>query len=176
MKSQGFIFILTLCITTVMSLLVLSGMQHVLLYQRAASKQEKLHQRFYQLEHTARGIIGATEHTWANCMYLQNSANQVIQELIKKNGCSLRLGDSKYRYMIEDLGTYPCLVNYAQETPKATHHFRLTVLGYFSEEEGVSAVQIRVVKRSSALLFCDRKVSMVNTGISSWRFLSRLDS
>jgi len=174
-QQQGFIFIVTLYITAIMSLLLLSSMQHVLLYQRAVNKQEEERQRFYQLEHIARHLIHVPIDKLHQCIIKSNSANQVIQQVIKKQGCSFVVGMATYQYLIEDLGEYSCLVSLHQEVLKSTHHFRLTLLAPSDTEYPSSLIQIRVIKPATSLS-CVHKTKYVALGISSWRYLENWQS
>jgi hypothetical protein len=167
MKTQGFVFIMTLCFTAVLSMLVLSSMHQVLLYQQAANRQEQVHRRFYQLEYTARALIKAPPKAWSKCRISQNKANKVMQQVRANQGCTLAVGETTYKYLVEDLGPYPCLVT---KDAQATRHFRLTLLAHFGEESGDSLLQIRIIEPVDEPIFCDRTPKTIATGISSWRY------
>jgi hypothetical protein len=173
-QQQGFILILTLCITAVMSILLLISMQHGLLFHNAANRKERSHQRFFQLEYAARKLIQATKSEVADCWYQHDLANLVIQQLIHKKGCKLTIEKMNYQYSIEDLGNYPCLITLHRGSTKATHHFRLTLLIEASEDYPSSLVQIRVIKPSKQIK-CVGKKKMVSLGISSWRYFSDVE-
>lgn len=169
---QGYILILTLCITAVMSLLLLSSMQHSLLYFNAANRQENSHQRFYQLEYVARKLMRhADKNHTTHCWYQHNLANLVIQQLVQNKGCKLTIDKTNYQYIVEDLGTHPCLVTLQNHRTQATQHLRLSVLAEASEGYPASLVQLRVIKPSKPIK-CVGKKKIVALGISSWRYFS----
>lgn len=168
---QGFIFVMTLITTAVISLLVLTSMQHILLYYKAINKQEQLHQSFYQLEEVtlqlARSPVASVD---AGCVTHTDSANQVMQKLMHREGCALQKAAFDYQYFIEDLGEFPCLLVYEQGQKRATYHRRISVV---QMEEGypASLLQIRFITKGS-ILKCDRKEHSIGLGVSSWRYLA----
>jgi len=92
------------------------------------NKQEALHQSFYQLEEVvlqlARSSLASVDH---DCVTHTDSANQAMQKLIHRAGCSLKNGASDYQYFIEDLGEFPCLVVRQKGKKHATYHRRVSV-------------------------------------------------
>jgi len=168
-RCNGFIFMVTLCFISVISLLLLTYMQHVMIYQRASTKQEMHHQRFYQMEHLARGLSKASFNS--PCRWQQDVTNGAIEQLKMHGGCLLKLGQDHYRYIIEDLGIYPCLVVEHQGIIQSTHHSRVSLLLEANEEHAASALQIRMIHPAGELS-CAQEPRMVTEGVSSWRFLS----
>ena len=171
---QGYILILTLCISAVLSLLMVSSLQHVLLYHNAANRQESSHQRFFQLEYAARKLIKVTKKERDDCFYQHNLANLVIQQLINKKGCKLTINTTNYQYLVEDLGEYPCLVTVYRGNHRATHHFRVTILAESTQDKPSSLIQIRVIKHSRQIECLGKRVN-VAPGISSWRYFSNVE-
>lgn len=153
-----------------MSLLLLSSMHHVLLYQKAAHNWEKGHYDFYQLEYVARHLLRMKTSQLQGCVIKQNRANLVIQQVARKKGCGLTVGGKDYNYIVEDLGDYPCLMVKQQKKIKPTHHYRFTVLRRSMEQQPASLVQLRVIKLSTEELLCSGEANYVSTGISSWRY------
>lgn len=169
MKIQtGFIFIFTLCITAIMSVLLLATMQNVLLYQRASNQQEEVHFRFYKLEHSAHKLINVPLKKIPRCILKQDLANKVIGQA-KKSSCRIVMDKMVYHYLIEDLGEYPCLVSGPQGNLKSTHHFRYTLL--LPSDNPVMILQIRVI-RPAKFFNCIKQAKYVALGISSWRYIN----
>lgn len=168
-KEKGYIFAFTLCIVSLISVLVLSSMQQMLLYQRAMNKQEQAHQYFYDLERIIHYLIALPEKERISCVQHQDSANEVLHQVLKKEGCALKTDKANYHYVIEDLGNYPCLMINDKTTIKATHHFRFTV-AQDKPLQPSSIMQVRVIQ-PVPLLQCDSEVRYVDAGISSWRYL-----
>ncbi|HHY0701637.1 TPA: type II secretion system protein [Legionella anisa] len=171
-KNQGFILFITLLIIGVISLLILTSMQHVLLYYKTINKQEVLHQNFYQLEGVALRLLH--QHTTLNsdCVIRSDSANQVIHNLLEHKGCSLKSGLTQYKYYIEDLGEFPCLVVRYKGRKSASHHQRVTVAP-FEEGSPVSLLQIRLISSGRAIP-CLATEHVTPLGVSSWRYLPSL--
>jgi hypothetical protein len=172
---KGFIFFVTICIIAVMSLLILASMQHVLLYQRASNKQEEGHQRFYELEHIARHLIDAPIDTLQACRVKQNLANKALQQVKDKHRCSLTVKKNKYRYLIEDLGEYSCLVGLHKGVKKSTHHYRFTLLSQLDNNHPSLLVQIRVIRLARSFS-CAKNIRYVAVGTSSWRYIEDIES
>ncbi|WP_454781135.1 type II secretion system protein [Legionella sp. WA2022007384] len=167
--NKGFILLVTLLIIGVISLLALTSMQHVLLYYKAINKQELFHQNFYQLEDVTSQLLHQHQTFNQDCLVHSDSANQAIHHLLHQKGCSLVSGSSQYKYFIEDLGEFPCLVVRQKGRTSATHHQRVTVV---SIEDGAPAslLQIRFIN-TGGVIPCLAKERSVSLGVSSWRYL-----
>ncbi len=170
-KQNGFILVFTLCLIVLISLLVLSSMNNLMLYQHAMTQHEIDHQNVYQLERITHQLIKLPKHQLKSCMYLQDLANHTIKELIKKEGCQLTTQKVPYRYLVEDLGIYPCLITVKDNLVYSTHHFRFTVLKSETEESNSILMQLRVIQ-STKLKTCNASIHYIKVGISSWRYLS----
>ncbi|HAU1638323.1 TPA: hypothetical protein JBJ33_12610 [Legionella pneumophila] len=170
---SGFILLMTLCITFLMSLLVLASLQQIFLQYKALNSQETFHQNFYQLEHWVMRLTRSPLLYARKDCYVQKDygANHVINELVSSKGCLLTFGRKKYRYFIEDLNEFSCLVLNKDGQKHASHHLRFTVLQY--EEYGEpSIMQLRFIKSGSNLSSCSEEEIQVKEGVISWRYLS----
>ncbi|HAT8180764.1 TPA: hypothetical protein JA361_15240, partial [Legionella pneumophila] len=155
---SGFILLMTLCIIFLMSLLVLASLQQVLLHYKALNTRETFHQDFYHLEHLIMRLARSPlSYTGKDC-YLQvdYGANKVIKELVNNKGCLLTLGRKKYRYFIEDLSEFSCLVLNKEGKQCTSHHFRFTVLQHAEHGEH-SIMQLRFIKSGSNLSSCSEE-------------------
>lgn len=172
MKQSGFIFLMTLMVVAVISLLVLTSMQHILLYHKAINKQEELHQNFYQLEEIALQLV---QHAplGADCVGYMDAANQVLQKLQHGAGCSLKEGASEYQYFIEDLGAFPCLVVRKHGLRRASYHRRVSVVR-MAEGYPSSLLQIRFIT-AGAVMDCEATQRVIRSGVSSWRYFASVD-
>lgn len=167
-QEKGFILIFTVCIITLVSLLVLSSMNNLLLYQRAASKREMMHQDFYQLERIAWRLIELSPRHFESCTYQGEHAR--MRQLLEQKGCSLKIKGRIYRYLVEDLGLYPCLMIVKEQALHASRHFRFSVLASPTQGHNAALIQLRVIRLAPAQV-CSESISYVNQGISSWRYL-----
>lgn len=169
---SGFILLMTLCITFLMSLLVLASLQQVFLQYKALNSQEIFHQNFYQLEHLIIRLTHSPSLYVRKDCYLKKNygANKVVNELVKNKGCLLILNQRKYRYFIEDLNEFSCLVLNKDGQKHASHHFRFTVLQHREHGE-FSIIQLRFIKLGSNLSSCPEEEIQVKEGVSSWRYL-----
>ncbi|MDR3501469.1 MAG: type II secretion system protein [Legionella sp.] len=169
-RQQGFIFLIVLLITAVISLLVVSSMHHLLFYFKVTNHQEALHQRFYQLEAVARQL--AQKPPSSGCIRHQDLANHALNTLLQHQGCSFNDGELSYQYVLEDLGTFPCLVVYEQGQKRTSHHQRISVV-LMEEGVAVSFLQIRSIS-SSTIAHCAGDERLVRLGMSSWRYLGSI--
>ncbi|KTD68779.1 MULTISPECIES: hypothetical protein [Legionella] len=171
-KDKGFVLLVTMLIMGVIGLLIMTAMQHTLLYYKAINKQEVAHQSFYQLEDVALQLLH--QHTTFNqdCVVHTDAANQVMHQLLRNKGCSLDSDNVLYKYYLEDLGEFPCLSVWYRGQKSATHHLRLTIMLI---EDGVpgSILQIRFIRRGKVMP-CLAKEHSVSLGVSSWRYLPSL--
>ncbi len=175
-KNEGFILLMTLCVLIIMSALLITCLHHILLYHKALNTQEQQHQNFYQLEYIAKQLVHSSSVTVkSSCVETQDVANEVIQWLIKGQGCALTIGQEHYRYIIEDLGNFPCLILYKQQQKYVTHHLRVSLLLLANEEHGGSLLQLRFVKPATTGS-CIGEEHQIKAGISSWRYLSTVSS
>ncbi len=172
-ESHGFVFLITLATIFIISLLLLTCMHHVLLYGKAINRQEAQHQRFYQIEDTMRYLVQLKpEMIQKKCMVHGKSANQTMELLAKKQGCTLINAALQYHYLIEDLGVFPCLVVAQEQQLKATRHTRITVLQNADDLHPlISILQVRTIKIIDPLP-CQKEVHKVHQGISSWRYMA----
>ena len=172
--AQGFIFLMTLICTAVISLLIVTSMQHILLYYKAINKKEALHHHFYQLEEVAMELAQtAFSADTEGCVSKKDSANQVIQQLARHEGCSLKHGTTRYQYLIEDLGEFPCLISFKKGQKRATQHRRVSVI-QMEEEFPFSLLQLRFIALGSAAP-CLETEHAIALGVSSWRYFASLD-
>lgn len=167
-QEKGFVLIFTICIIALVSLFVLSSMNNLLLYQRAATKREMMHQDFYQLERIARRLIDLPSRNFGACTY--DGEHTRIMQLLEQKGCSLKIKGRTYRYLVEDLGRYPCLMIVKEQALHASWHFRFSVLASPIEEHSAALIQLRVIRLAPAQI-CSESISYVRQGISSWRYL-----
>lgn len=167
-SNKGFILFMTLCLIFIMNLLLLICMQQIVLYYQAINRQEQSHQSFYQLEGISAQLIGTLP--FSQCMQAQDAANQVLQDLRKGQGCLGHLAEVNYRYFIEDLGVFPCLVLYQKDKKQASHHFRVSVALLDKEQQIDSLLQLRFIQ-TYKFESCSENEHIITTGISSWRYL-----
>lgn len=169
-QNDGFILALTLGIILVLGLLLLTCMQHVLVYHKAINEQLLRHHNFYQLERSLMKLA-QTKFNKEPCLMRGATANHVMNQLIKGAGCSLVMQRHKYRYIIEDLGEFPCLAVLHHNKKYATQHFRITLMLFAAEHQTTnSLLQVRYIE-AGALSDCQGEEHLIHTGINSWRYL-----
>ena len=170
MTSKGFVLFTTILMLAMLTLLVLSLMQAVLLYVKAGNQLTKRHQAFYQLETAAHLLrFSHLAHQDAQCIVAEKLADQVIERLKHQHGCEKVIENQAYLYLIEDLGIEPCLQVIAHDVPFSTRHWRLT-LG--AEGENHDYLQIRVAELTGHRPCLNQQVLQIRPGLVSWRFWS----
>lgn len=171
MKShKGFVLLMTLGIIFLMSMLLFASMQHVLVYFKAINQQESQHQHFYQLEHLANQLIATHPLAFgASCLVRNRSVNQILHQLSHQKGCIFIEDHIQYRYLINDLGSFPCLVVQKNHQEYASHHYSLSL--FVETKEGVASVlQVRFIQLG-LVMQCVGEKHFLTTGMSSWRYL-----
>lgn len=174
-KDNGFIFIITLLMITVIILLVLASMQHILLFYKIINRQEESHKNFYNMENTARQLVQKNLTSFTPiCIIREDSPNHLLHQVIHQQGCSLVSEGLKYGYLIEDLGEFSCLVARIKNQKYATHHRRLTIV-QLDKGNPLSFLQVRLITAAGPAN-CVAKEHIIPVGISSWRYLSSIQS
>ncbi|MFI4918819.1 MAG: type II secretion system protein [Legionellales bacterium] len=173
-RNAGFVFLMALMTVAVVSLLVLACMQHILLYHKAMNKLELQHQGFHQLEALAIQLAHAKlSELDAGCFEFGDSVNQVIRRLMQHEGCLLSVDKHHYKYLIEELGDFPCLVAQQDGVTFSTHHRRVTVLSTASD----NADTLLQVRQISAIKYqpCLGEAHDIALGVGSWRYFAAVD-
>jgi hypothetical protein len=168
-QNQGFIFLVTLIITGILSALALTSLQQVLLYYKAMNKQEEVRQNFNQLEAIALKLAEKNELN-QECIIKKDEANYALNKLVHREGCPLKQGKNNYQYVIEDLGIIPCLVVYVQGLKYPSYHRRVSLMKIENKNSG-SFLQIRLITPGKNMP-CLEEERLVTAGVSSWRFLA----
>lgn len=169
-RSEGFVFLMTLAVISIITLLLMTSMQQILLYHKAINRQEKEHQNFYQLETIVLQLARKHDLLTSTCVINKDEPNAAIDALVHGGGCRVTAGSIRYGYLIEDLGLFPCLVTEHDAMQQATHHLRITVLQLTEDAHVPLAVlQVRYLKPEQSSL-CQSRERRVLEGISSWRY------
>lgn len=169
LRCKGFILLMTLSIIFVMSLLLVTCMQNILVYSKAINRQERLHQRFYQLEYQAIQIAQSPK-LHSKCFVQTSDPDKTIGQLMNAQGCFLKVGTEHYRYLIEDLGDFPCLTVLKRQGKYASHHTRVSIVVSSDELNTPDTVlQIRYINAALPQI-CSEVAHVVRIGVSSWRY------
>lgn len=158
---KGIVLFTVLIMVSVLSLLVLSLMQHVLLYVKATNHLNKSHQQFYQLESAARQFILSLP------IDVNPQCNHPLTASVKAshlNGCDYLFDHQHYTYFMDDLGEYPCLQIEANHNTWGTHHWLISI---GIQKTSFEFIQMRVVT-PVALKTCE-KIKIIRNNILSWR-------
>ncbi len=169
MVSKGFVLFTTILMLAMVTLLILSLMQAVLLYVKAGNQITKRHQAFYQLE-TVTHLLWHShlEHHDSQCTVEDKSPNEVLGLLQHHHGCEKVFGQQAYLYLIEDLGSFPCLRIELHHQIWSSHHWRLTVM---AKMPPYATLQLQFSKPVS-LQACDGHAVIIREGVVSWRHLT----
>ncbi len=169
MRSKGFVLFTTILMLAMLTLLVLSLMQAVLLYVKAGNELTKRHQAFYQLETVAHLLrFSHLANQEAQCTVEEKPSHDVIEHLKHHHGCEKVMSQQAYLYLIEDLGDFPCLQIVLKHHTLSSHHWRLTVM---SKARPYETLQLRFTNGVS-LKRCDGETLTIRKGIVSWRHLT----
>jgi hypothetical protein len=166
MKQQGMLMLTTILMLSIMSLLILTLLQGVLLYVKASHALVNRHQRFYQLEAVEQVLrLSLTNEIDNDCWVIDKNPNEIVHLLRLKNGCRQRILDKTYQYLIEDLGEQPCLRIASAHEVRSSHHWLLTAA---HTDPPLTIMQWRIAMAIN-LLACETEVRMIPEGVISWR-------
>lgn len=166
MKQEGVVLFITITILFILTLLVLSLMQAILVYVKASNQLVQRHRVFYQLEAVANQLDAFSTDD-RHCMVSEKDPNEVIELLQRQHGCTKVVGQQSYRYLIEDLGVYSCLHIESDTQLQSSHHWLLSIA---TREAIFEVVQLRIA-REVDLAPCDGHSHIINEGVVSWRHL-----
>jgi hypothetical protein len=161
-NSHGFILLTTLLMMMVMSLLLLTAMQQILLYAKALRIEDAAHNKFYQLESMTHQLVAK-----GACVKPAFDVNAILS-YVANRGCIVQEGKHKYRYIIEDLGNFDCLMVKVKKNMQATNHRRITVM--LDEKAPRRFLQLRIITQASQASACEGEWYAIKEGVSSWRY------
>lgn len=166
---QGYILFMTLSLIAIVSLLLLTCMQHLLLYYKAINKQEFYQQELYQLEQIAMHLIQGPVDL--QCVRHQDEANQTIHFVKTDKACVLNVQNNIYRYLVEDMGVQPDWITNKKGTTYFVTRLRLTLSKVVSPAERLVFLQVGYIKSATLASNLDKKQT-VEEGVISWRFIA----
>lgn len=169
MRQTGLVLLTTIIMISILTLLVLSLMQSMLLYLKAHNQVLIKHEVLYQLEAAAYQI--AKETYSSDCVLTNENPNRMLELLLSKRGCVFMEENRQYLYLIDDLGLFPCLQIKSGNEIQSSHHWLITVISSTSQH---TALQLRVVKLTQAIACKAAEIRWIKKGVVSWRYLSHL--
>ncbi|MDP3705800.1 MAG: hypothetical protein Q8R24_07800 [Legionellaceae bacterium] len=170
---RGYILLTTLLMMGIVTILVLSLMQGVYLDLKMSNQLTKTHDEFYQLESSAQKIKNhMSAYTLRPCVIHEWDPNRIDAALLRQQGC--RLNDSQtesQRYIISDLGIFPCLEIILEDVGYASHHWLISIM---SERRPSYLLQLRTaVPEPESLATCElAQKRSIRAGMISWRHVS----
>lgn len=175
-KSTGMILIWTLCLLAIIFLLLISTWSSFLLLAKAFNHQELSHRQRYQLEYLIGQLAAQDILNQQQCLSSSKGANQIIHQLIHHQGCLLTVNAINYRYFVEDLGVFPCLVTPKGQKNWATQHVRISLLRLSRKHTSAALLQVRLIKSVSTAVDQSTCTTLhkIRSGVSSWRYLTNL--
>lgn len=169
MKTKGFVLFTTMLMLSMLTLLILSLMQELLLFVKAGNKLAKRHQSFYQLEAAAHELrVSHFANQENQCTVEERASHDVIVRIKQGDGCEKIMRQRVYLYLIEDLGDFPCLQILSKHLVWSSHHWRLTVV---SKTQSHEMLQLRFAQKV-ALKKCTAKTVDIVEGVVNWRHLT----
>lgn len=178
-RQGGIILLMVLLLLGIVSALIVTQLEMVLLHQKATQQFLDRQQVLYTLEQAALQLRASSVHLLqSNCTIAAfKNPNHVIAQFKTKHTCTLTKDKMNYIYLIEDLGIQPCLQTMVKDVPYSTRHWRLTIAQEITQEMTHEAVnndylQIRVAELTNFRLCPTKQVLHIKPGLVSWRFWS----
>lgn len=167
-RNDGFVLFTTILMLAMLTLLVLSLMQAMLLFVKASHELIMRHQTLYQLETAAKVIrLSHLANQEVPCTVEEKPLHNIIERLSQR-GCEKVIRSHVYLYLIEDLGVFSCLHIVRKHHAFSSHHWRLTVI---PKNQPSEVLQLRITNRANPQA-CDGNVVEIRQGIVSWRHLT----
>lgn len=161
----GIVLLTTMIMMSLLSVLMLSLMQSVLLYAKVSNQIVLTHKLFYQLEAAAQALISSSAPP--DCILTGEDPNHIIDLLLHQKGCYFVHNEQSYSYLIDDLGLYPCLRMLYKSHTYSSHHWLITIVSLPLSR----VLQLRIAKPAK-MITCDLKEHYINNEVLSWRYLS----
>lgn len=156
------ILITVMVFMALISLLIATLLQQVLLYAQTVNQMIERQQNFYQLEDFANRLIQAPFEM--DCIVNYMDPNQIIKLILEGQGCMHKDNKKSYLYILDDLGLFPCLQILHQGNAYASQQWLLTVA------TSADLIQVRIAKAVPTRA-CGGPVHLIKQGILSWRYL-----
>ena len=158
---KGMILLTTISMIMVLTLLVLSLMQGVLFYVKQSSQQILQHDELLQLENAAQKIL---DLNLPHCAIKEKNPNHMIDQLAKV-GCTFNHNRRVYRYLVSDLGDFPCI----KIGEQGSHH-QLITLSCIETPQVI--LQLRRATPAQEAVCETPEIRFIQTGVISWRYLN----
>lgn len=164
MKQMGFILLTTMLVMTIMSLLVISWMQSVIMYQKSLAVLEEHQQRLYDMQDIALKL----NTTATQCRIDSFDFNLLRYALLHHRGCRYQVGSRAYEYVLADWGEFPCLRIKKGKQSLASHHWLISI---FETTHQQNILQIRVATPTISTKICESStLRFISQGMVSWRY------
>ncbi len=158
----GMVLLTTMMMIGILTMLILTLMQGVLLYIKSNNQMVSNHQLFNHMEAMANKL---NMHDKA-CTVHDKNPNQLLALLASHHGCNITDGKRQYAYLLGDLGLFPCL---QMEVDEALHGSRHVLVTIASMQPPKLTLQLRFALPAETPE-CESSVShRIHPGVVSWR-------
>ena len=168
LRSSGMILLSTLSMIIIITLLLLTQMQQIVLYAKALGRQNAGYKRLEEMESITEQLINNKALLDnGDCLVEKDDANAIIR-LVEKKGC--KASAKHYQFLIEDLGLFDCLAIKQDGRLFASHHHRFSLV--YSNNHDVQEkvyLQIRLIEPSGFESSC-KQTKILKRRLSGWRF------
>ena len=163
---NGTVLFFTLIMLSILSMIVLTQLEMLLMHHQAMNQIKKTHHQRLALETLAQKLLALPANKWsASCMAAgEQDPNQVIKKLTHNKGCV----QESFHFLMEALGTFPCIQSVQNHMPYSTQHWRITIM----EPLEKMAIQIRFASLINYAYCQSGEITLVEPGIMSWRLWS----
>lgn len=161
MKQCGVVLLTTVTILALLALIMLHEWQLVFLHNRMITHLKSRTQAFDDLENLA----GMLMKDQVNCATVNGEPDDILAQL-PKTGCVRNWQGRSYRFLMEDLGLFPCLQIKKQTGSFSTRHWRLSL------SDGLQTLQLRFVVPDTPSGCVRHAPIFLDEGLVSWRYLS----
>ncbi|GGI80369.1 hypothetical protein GCM10007966_06100 [Legionella impletisoli] len=146
--------------------LVLSLMQAIFLYSKFNNQNLVQHEAMYQLESAANRITANLNHQSTKACVSQDAHPNAAINSLSQKGCSLPIEGKHVNFLINDLGSFPCVLITAEKEKAGSHHWLITV-----SEDFQTFLQIRYANIDPGSECNSESHRFINEGLLSWRLI-----
>jgi hypothetical protein len=167
MQRAGYIIIATVLMLLILSMLVVAFINTSFLRLKLSTNIVAEHKNFYDLEKMAIKI-SKNINTYKNLNCSLKDASKLSINLLVSKGCIYE----NYHYIIQDLGSFPCLAIINSDNKAGSHHWLLSVA---LTDNLTKIIQLRVALPDDEANCSKDNIKIIQSGIITWQYFTLID-
>lgn len=170
MKQQdGLILFITLIILGMMSLLLVSQMQQIILQQQGLNQLTEQQRLLQNLEKQVHRLLHSNQLWSQPCIIKATSPLAGVVPLQQGRGCRISQDDVTYRYVIADMGEIDCLPVRVDGVNYSSRHGWIIIT---QDKDSQGCLQVHFAQRAKVWNCPQKFPRLIREGIQSWQYVA----